>query len=237
MKNWKHYFFEFLLLFAAISLGFWVENYREERREKQLLKKQLQSFLAEYEVAENSTPVMTKTVVDICASISRGDKLPIDTLEFLMLQWFVMRSGELDDIYDFAEMTKADYYQYIRNDRITGLFFLLNDLDKDNEDLMIQSRELGKEFSTICSRYNILPDLWNAVVRFRPDVVPVSGYGEGGPEYKNMGDLDGFYNDPDLKLCVRRMYHLHMTSQAHFVDALAIIESGKEMIQKEIDGL
>ena len=40
-KNWKEYFGEFFMLFLAITLGFFVENYREHfverQREKEFL--------------------------------------------------------------------------------------------------------------------------------------------------------------------------------------------------------
>ena len=31
-KKWNHYLWEFLMLFLAVTLGFWAENLREERK-------------------------------------------------------------------------------------------------------------------------------------------------------------------------------------------------------------
>ena len=40
-NGWKHYFFEFFMLFLAVTLGFFVENWRdhyvENKRERQFM--------------------------------------------------------------------------------------------------------------------------------------------------------------------------------------------------------
>ena len=43
-KKWTHYFWEFLMLFLAVTLGFFVENQREHYIENQREKKYIQSF-------------------------------------------------------------------------------------------------------------------------------------------------------------------------------------------------
>ena len=43
-KKWTHYFWEFLMLFFAVTLGFFVENQREHYMEGQREKKYIQSF-------------------------------------------------------------------------------------------------------------------------------------------------------------------------------------------------
>ena len=43
-KKWTHYFWEFLMLFLAVTLGFFVENQREHYIEGQREKKYIQSF-------------------------------------------------------------------------------------------------------------------------------------------------------------------------------------------------
>jgi len=46
-KNWKKYFFEFLMLFFAVFLGFVAENIREDFAEKQQAKELAKSFYEE----------------------------------------------------------------------------------------------------------------------------------------------------------------------------------------------
>jgi len=46
-KGWKNYFFEFLMLFFAVTLGFFVDNYREEVGERNLESQHMQSLLSD----------------------------------------------------------------------------------------------------------------------------------------------------------------------------------------------
>ena len=46
-KNWKSYFWEFLMLFLAVSLGFYAENIRESILHKKEMKTQLNSMLSD----------------------------------------------------------------------------------------------------------------------------------------------------------------------------------------------
>jgi hypothetical protein len=46
-KNWKSYFWEFLMLFLAVSLGAYVENTRESMLHKKEMKSQLSSMLSD----------------------------------------------------------------------------------------------------------------------------------------------------------------------------------------------
>ena len=50
-KNWKSYFWEFLMLFLAVTLGFFVENQREHlvehRREKEYMISMLEDLSAD----------------------------------------------------------------------------------------------------------------------------------------------------------------------------------------------
>lgn len=46
-KKWTHYFWEFLMLFLAVSLGFYAENKRESILHKKEVKSQLHSMLSD----------------------------------------------------------------------------------------------------------------------------------------------------------------------------------------------
>jgi hypothetical protein len=50
-KKWSHYFYEFIMLFLAVTLGFFVENQREHyiehRREKQYMRTMVQDLQAD----------------------------------------------------------------------------------------------------------------------------------------------------------------------------------------------
>ena len=46
-KKWTHYFWEFLMLFLAVTLGFFVENQREHFVEHRREKQYVRSFLGD----------------------------------------------------------------------------------------------------------------------------------------------------------------------------------------------
>ena len=48
-KKWTHYFWEFLMLFLAVSLGFYAENLREGILHKKEVKTQLNSLLSDFQ--------------------------------------------------------------------------------------------------------------------------------------------------------------------------------------------
>ena len=46
-KKWMHYFWEFLMLFLAVSLGFYAENLREGILHKKEVKTQMNSLVSD----------------------------------------------------------------------------------------------------------------------------------------------------------------------------------------------
>ena len=64
-KKWTHYFWEFLMLFLAVTLGFFVENQREhyveKQREKQFIYSLLQDLIADTSVFQYSIEMHEKS--------------------------------------------------------------------------------------------------------------------------------------------------------------------------------
>jgi len=75
-KKWTHYFWEFLMLFLAVTLGFFVENQREHYIENQREKKYIQSFYED----------LTADQYDLQSNINflRTQMQEADSLEILM---------------------------------------------------------------------------------------------------------------------------------------------------------
>src|SRR6266496_5119467 len=48
-KKWKEYFLEFLMIFLAVTLGFFAENLREIIKDKKVIKENIESVLADLE--------------------------------------------------------------------------------------------------------------------------------------------------------------------------------------------
>ncbi len=75
-KKWTHYFWEFLMLFLAVTLGFFVENQREHYIEGQREKKYIQSFYEDLTADEHD--------LEININFLRAQKVEADSLQLLM---------------------------------------------------------------------------------------------------------------------------------------------------------
>ena len=71
-KKWWKYFFEFLMLFLAVTLGFFVDNLREEMADRNLESQHIQSLLSDL---KQDTSLFQrqirehKQVIDMCDSV------------------------------------------------------------------------------------------------------------------------------------------------------------------------
>ena len=75
-KKWTHYFWEFFMLFLAVTLGFFVENQREHYIEHQREKKYIQSFYEDLSRDERD--------LQLNINFLRAQTLQADTLQKLM---------------------------------------------------------------------------------------------------------------------------------------------------------
>ena len=75
-KKWTHYFWEFFMLFLAVTLGFFVENQREHYVENQREKKYIQSFYEDLASDERD--------LQLNINFLRAQTLQADTLQRLM---------------------------------------------------------------------------------------------------------------------------------------------------------
>jgi hypothetical protein len=71
-KKWTHYFWEFFMLFLAVTLGFFVENQREHYVEHQREKQYIKSLLADLQV-DNKT--LERQIANIRIQLSMMDSM------------------------------------------------------------------------------------------------------------------------------------------------------------------
>jgi hypothetical protein len=83
-KKWTHYFWEFLMLFLAVTLGFFVENQREHYIEQRREKQYVRSFLGDL----------------------RSDLEQLDSL----IQQRVKRKKDMDSLTIFLSTSDPDMY-------------------------------------------------------------------------------------------------------------------------------
>jgi hypothetical protein len=91
-KKWKEYFLEFLMIFLAVTLGFFAESFREHIVNKEREKQYIQSF---YEDLINDQ----KNLVVLINSIQRQQVQPGESLPFLFEK--ASTSTPADSIYYF----------------------------------------------------------------------------------------------------------------------------------------
>jgi len=79
-KKWSHYFWEFFMLFLAVSLGFFVENQREHyvehNREKQYMRSMVEDLIKDIQLLENESARTTQqfnSLDSLVQIINRGN--------------------------------------------------------------------------------------------------------------------------------------------------------------------
>jgi hypothetical protein len=71
-KGWKHYLFEFLMLFLAVFCGFLAENFREQKVENHREKEYIKSYV---EDLEQDTAQLAQIIVSVTQKIQYRDSL------------------------------------------------------------------------------------------------------------------------------------------------------------------
>ena len=107
-KKWTHYFWEFFMLFLAVTLGFFVENQREHYIEHKREKQYVQSFYED----------LTADEVDLEGNIEylRGQVKAADSLQLLMKN--VTTKQPANHIYMYLrEITRSSAGLLYPNDR------------------------------------------------------------------------------------------------------------------------
>ena len=106
-KKWTHYFWEFLMLFLAVTLGFLVENQREHYIEHQREKQFVKSLF-------NDIKSDTANIAKIIIARSTKERM-LDSLSFMMNS---ARPGDLvKEIYPYAVyLGRTLPYRFIPND-------------------------------------------------------------------------------------------------------------------------
>jgi len=106
-KKWTHYFWEFFMLFLAVTLGFFVENQREHYVEHQREKTYMASFVEDLrlDIAQlnNLIKYRTETIRNL------------DTLFLLLSSGRYISGGKT--VYKLYSMPYWDIYSFYPNDR------------------------------------------------------------------------------------------------------------------------
>jgi hypothetical protein len=91
-RKWKEYFLEFLMIFLAVTMGFFAESFRESIVNKEREKKYIESFYEDLEADLKNLPILIN-------SIERQQMLPGEFLPFLFSK--TTTTTPADSIYYF----------------------------------------------------------------------------------------------------------------------------------------
>ena len=126
-KNWKSYFWEFLMLFLAVFCGFLAENFREHQVEHQREKRFAIQLLADLKndsvslsfLIDKVVPRSEKRTRSLNELLTRQPAAP--DKEIIPALMFVGRIGMQLTNTTFTQMKTSGTLRYIRNDSLTGL--------------------------------------------------------------------------------------------------------------------
>src|SRR4026207_870941 len=107
-KKWTHYFWEFFMLFLAVTLGFFVENQREHYVENKREKQYVKSFYEDLTDDEHDLQLNVDFLID--------QMQKADTLEVLMMNIKIGQPANLIYMY-LREMTRSSPGRLYPNDR------------------------------------------------------------------------------------------------------------------------
>ncbi len=103
-KKWKDYFFEFLMLFIAVTSGFFVENLREHYIESQREKEYIKSFIEDLKTDTLSASGWI--------NILEERRMMMDSLMYLLSSHSGITTSSNNDLYYYARVvTKINFFK------------------------------------------------------------------------------------------------------------------------------
>ncbi len=146
-KNWKEYFIDFLMLFAAVTLGFIAENYREDSSEALRAKEYIS--LMKGDVSKN---------IYYIDSVIQRDKALAKKLDSAFLYLAESEAVDLDSLHSnlppnlFRFMSKNDTYEQMKSSgslrfiKDEQLLFLITEYSKAAEAAESRSTAMEMEY-------------------------------------------------------------------------------------------
>jgi len=174
-KKWTHYFFEFLMLFLAVTLGFFVENQREHYVEKQRAKEYAKTLIEDLasDTVELQDVIKEDKIVLICcdsinALIQNGIKNNIVPGRF----YFCCNIGTFSPrvvwhTATLTQITQSGSLRYFRNEALVkslssyyaNIDFIIGlnsgDVNYRDESIKLRSRILNNFYYSHYSAFSI----------------------------------------------------------------------------------
>jgi hypothetical protein len=185
-KKWTHYFWEFLMLFLAVTLGFFVENQREHfiehKRERQFivtLVEDLKSDTAQLAAGIEARQEKEFTIDSLVLLLNSGDKSKHGS-DLYYWNYMVLRPTRfIPNDRTLQQLKNAGNMRLIRNLEVSDSIMAydhqlkrLQEIISDEADIRSQFREFAKKLFNGNTLFSIL-DKKDPAVFHRPPGDPV----------------------------------------------------------------
>ncbi len=218
-KDWKEYITEFIMLFAAVSLGFLAENFREQYIEKERAHELLESFMADVHVnvklldslIEGNRKMIMKNDSAILY-LMKNDKIELERLyELLPLQSF--RYLNNNETYD--QMKSSGSLRYIKDQKLLRNIIEYNNISKATE-----YRSVAYEAEYIGDDYT------NTLQKWMPPEIAIKRH---TTPYMKRNDYKKMMRTPEDVRLMNELDRLTI-NKIHIVEGQGIIRMRKELI-------
>jgi hypothetical protein len=172
-NKWSGYIIEFVMLFAAVTLGFFAENIREriasEEKKRELLAAVIQDFKTDKSEIERHRK-MVKRRLENCENFQRlleMDESQINVIDFYRTA--IWHAENKDLILNEKARNDAEAKGYFSNGELSELSGILNKFNYYYNDY----EELNLGCLESCKRYyaNVIPDLLDSKLVLKSDFV------------------------------------------------------------------
>jgi hypothetical protein len=165
-KKWHHYFWEFFMLFLAVTLGFLVENQREhfveKKREKQYIRsmiEDLRSDTSSFNIYLNNQRIAAQAYDSVIFLLSQKNRSSVEVGRLYYLIRIGMRLNSFPEMNEntYEQMKSSGnlrllHTQYI-NDSISKYYFNIKEAAAATSQLLLRQQSLlqaeGKLFNGV----------------------------------------------------------------------------------------
>ena len=172
-NKWTEYIIEFVMLFAAVTLGFFAENIRERIAEQQKKQELLAAVILDFETDKSEIErhrIMVKRRLENCKNFEKlleMDESQIDVIDFYRTA--IWHAENKDLILNEKARNDAESKGYFSNGELSELSGVINKFNYYYNDY----KELNLGCLESCKRYyaNIIPELLESKLVLKSDFI------------------------------------------------------------------
>jgi len=176
-KKWTHYFWEFFMLFLAVTAGFFVENQREHYiehlREKQYMRSLVNDLKEDIKILDEqiSKHISRNRQMDTLISLLKNKIAPEQNNNI----YYFGRIASRNDIFNYNnrtidQMRNSGAFRLVRNQEISNLIMSYYGKIKSLEMLEGIEQKEGEEYRKMAIRV-FDPEVFNSMVNEQDNII------------------------------------------------------------------